>query len=52
MHIANLGEDALRFIERMPEFAQRDKVIGHRKFIHPIRLSFHNKTSSSRTTAG
>ena len=41
MHIANLGQHPLAFIEWMPEFAQRDEIIGHRKFTHTIRLSFH-----------
>jgi len=47
MHIADFREDALGLIQWMPELAQRDKVIGDRKFFHSIQLNFHNKISVS-----
>src|SRR5208283_3583199 len=52
MHIANLGQHPLAFIERMPELAQCDEIISRRKFTHSVRFRFHKNTSSSRTPAG
>jgi hypothetical protein len=36
MHIANLGEHPLTFIEWMSELTQGDEIIGPRKFTHTI----------------
>jgi len=42
MDIADFRQHTIGLVERMSEAAQRNEVIGDRKFTHPIQLRFHD----------